>query len=65
MERFVELVVAGGVALVAGLWLAELSGALAGRAGSLTLVLGAVLALSGTVAVAAGLRSEVEWTVSR
>lgn len=75
MERFVRLVVAGGPALVAGLWLAELSGQLAelsgplaeltgttaGHAARWTLVAGVVLALSGAVALAAGVEAEIEW----
>ncbi|GAB3670711.1 hypothetical protein [Halopiger thermotolerans] len=54
MERFVELIVAGGLALVAGLWLAAL---FEGRSGPW---LGGVgLAVLGTVAVFAGICSEL------
>jgi hypothetical protein len=61
MERFVRLVVGGGLALVAGLWLAVLSGTLSGPAAPGTLVAGVVLALSGAVALGAGVEAEVEW----
>jgi hypothetical protein len=61
MERFVRLVVAGGPALVAGLWLAELSGTLAGPAARWALVAAVVLALAGGVVLAAGVGAGVEW----
>jgi hypothetical protein len=61
MEGFIRLVIGGGLALVAGLWLAELSGTLAGPAARWSLVAGGVLALAGAVALGAGVGAEVEW----
>lgn len=54
-ERFVRLIVGGGVALVAGLWVAALS-----NAWSPPWLLGAALALLGTGALAAGIRRELD-----
>ncbi|ESP87434.1 hypothetical protein K933_14203 [Candidatus Halobonum tyrrellensis G22] len=56
MERFVALVVAGGVALVAGLWLVSLL-----AAGSPAWLLGVGLALVGVAALAAGIRRELAY----
>lgn len=55
MERFVELVTAGGLALVAGLWIAELA------AESSLRLLGIALALAGLVGLAAGIRDELDY----
>ena len=55
-ERFVRLVVAGGLALVAGLWVAALS-----TAWSPLWSLGVVLALLGVGGLAAGIRSELDY----
>lgn len=55
MERFVMLIVAGGLALVAGLWLAEL-----GVPGSVLSIGGVALAALGVLALAAGIGHEVE-----
>ncbi|ELZ05106.1 MULTISPECIES: hypothetical protein [Natrialba] len=54
MERFVTLIVAGGLCLLAGLWLAELV-----AVGSPPWIAGAALALCGTVAILAGIRREL------
>lgn len=51
-----RLVVAGGVVLVAGLWLASLSGTASGP-----WLLGAALVLAGCGGLAAGIGREVEW----
>ncbi|GAD51761.1 hypothetical protein MBEHAL_0521 [Halarchaeum acidiphilum MH1-52-1] len=53
MERFVRLVVAGGIALVVGLWGSH---ALAWPAAAL----GALVALCGLCALGAGIASEIE-----
>lgn len=55
MERFVQLVTAGGVALVAGLWLVTLFGR-----GTTPWLLGGALVLLGVAGLAAGIGSEVE-----
>ena len=55
MERFVQLIVAGGVVLVGALWLAALS-----EWGSAPWLAGVVLALCGTAGLAAGIWSELE-----
>ena len=55
MERFVQSIVAGGVALVAGLWIATLV-----DAGSLPWLVGVALALLGAGGLAVGIRSEIE-----
>lgn len=57
MERFVQLIVGGGVGLVAGLWLLELS-----PTGSSAWLLGAALAVVGGGALAYGIGSELEWS---
>ena len=56
MERFIQLVVAGGVTLVAGLWIAALAGDQTGLR-----LLGVALAAGGTVALAVGIRTELVW----
>lgn len=56
VERFVRLVVAGGIALVAGLWVAALS-----NAWSLPWLLGAALVLLGIGGLTAGIRSELDY----
>ncbi|MDF9744711.1 hypothetical protein [Natrinema salsiterrestre] len=55
MERFVQLIVAGGVVLVGALWLAALV-----EYGSVVWFGGVVLALLGTGAVLAGIVSQLE-----
>ncbi|SDR34775.1 hypothetical protein [Natronobacterium texcoconense] len=55
MERFVQAIVAGGIALVAGLWLVELF-----EWWSLAWLAGVVLAVVGTGSVFAGIFSELE-----
>ena len=55
-ERFVQLVVAGGLALVAGLWAGALS-----TAWSPLWSLGVALALLGAGGLAAGIRSELDY----
>lgn len=55
VERFVRLIVAGGIALVAGLWLVTIAGDW-----SLPWLLGVAVILAGTGALAAGIRSEIE-----
>lgn len=55
MERFVGLIVAGGLALIAGLWVVALFAAWSG-----VWLAGAALAGLGTVGLAAGIASEVE-----
>lgn len=57
MERFVRFVVVGGVALVAGLWLARL---FAPR--SPPGALGVALAALGCVALLYGIGLELEWS---
>lgn len=57
MERFVQLIVAGGLALVAGLWMVSLL-----RQGSPPWVAGLGLATAGVLALGAGIWLEVEWT---
>lgn len=54
-ERFVRFIVAGGLALVAGLWLTRLF-----AARSWVWILGVVLAVTGVVALAVGIRSQIE-----
>jgi len=53
MERFVRFVVAGGVALVAGLWISTLAD------GQSLRLLGVALAAGGTVALGVGIRTEL------
>lgn len=55
VERFVRLIVGGGLALVVGLWVAALS-----NVWSPPWLLGTALALLGTVALAAGIRRELD-----
>lgn len=55
MERFVELVVAGGLALVAGLWTLELA-----AAWSPPWAVGGLLVLAGLAGLAGGIWREVE-----
>ncbi|MDY7081795.1 MAG: hypothetical protein SXQ77_05165 [Halobacteria archaeon] len=55
MERFVELIVAGGLALVAGLWLVEFT-----EFSSLPWILGVALSLLGVGGLARGIWSEVD-----
>lgn len=56
MERFVRLIVAGGLALVAGLWLVALL-----ERGSLPWLAGVVLALVGIAGLARGIESEIRY----
>lgn len=56
VERFVQLVVAGGIALVAGLWTATLT-----TPQSPGWLLGSALALLGLVGLAVGIWSEIDW----
>ncbi len=56
VERFVVLLVAGGLALVAGLWSTTLL-----EAGSRPWLAGLALVGLGVVALAAGIHSEVEY----
>lgn len=56
MERFVRAVVAGGLALVAGLWTVTLS-----AAGSVPWLLGVALVALGSAGLAAGIGSEIEY----
>lgn len=53
MERSVQLIVAGGVALVAGLWIVELA------ASQSTWTLGVAVALAGTLALAVGIARDL------
>ena len=59
MEQFVRLVVAGGVVLVASLWLMRVA-----AAWSALWVAGIALALVGTAALAAGIWRELDWRPS-
>ena len=56
VERFVRLIVGGGLALVAGLWVATLS-----AVPSPPWLFGAALALLGTAALAAGINHELDY----
>jgi len=56
MERFVRLIVAGGLALVAGLWISQ-----SGPQGSAAWLVGVVLAALGVVALAVGIYSPLEY----
>lgn len=56
MERFVRLVVAGGLALVAGLWVAS-----AFAAPSPPWLAGVALALAGVGGLASGIRTRIEY----
>lgn len=55
MERFVQLLVGGGIALVAGLWLVALL-----ERGSIAWFVGVGLTLGGTGSVCAGIGRELE-----
>lgn len=55
MERFVRLVVVGGLALVAGLWAAELA-----DTGSAPGLLGVLLAVLGGLVLLAGIWTEID-----
>lgn len=55
MERFVRLIVVGGVVLVGGLWLVALL-----ETRSTAWLAGVVLVLLGTASLAAGIASEIE-----
>jgi len=55
VEGFVRRIVAGGVALVAGLWVATLA-----APWSLPWLLGVAVTLAGISALAAGIRAEIE-----
>ncbi|WP_339105766.1 hypothetical protein [Haloterrigena salinisoli] len=55
MERFVRLIVAGGVVLVGALWLVDLV-----ARGSPQWIVGIALAILGFVGVMAGIFSELE-----
>jgi hypothetical protein len=55
MERFVGLIVAGGLVLVAGLWLLALL-----ESGAMGWLLGLVLTALGTAALGVGIASELE-----
>jgi len=55
-ERFVRLLVVGGIVLVAGLWVSALSGRW-----SLPWLLGAGLAVGGACALGVGIWSEIDY----
>ena len=55
MERFAQLVTAGGLALVAGLWLTALTAPV-----SLPWLAGTALALAGAVGLGAGIWTELD-----
>ncbi|WP_424019318.1 hypothetical protein ACOZ4N_07555 [Halorientalis pallida] len=54
VERFVQAVVAGGITMVAGLWLTALF-----RVGSLPWLAGVALAVAGVAGLAWGIYSEL------
>lgn len=56
MERFVRFIVAGGIALVAGLWLVALL-----ERGSLPWLAGVALAVVGIAGLAWGIASEIRY----
>ena len=56
MERFVRVIVAGGVALVAGLWVVRLF-----EWGSTKSLAGAALVVLGACALGVGIASEIEF----
>ena len=56
MERFVRLIVAGGVALVAGLWAVRLF-----EWGTTPSLAGVALVLLGASALGVGIASEIEY----
>jgi len=55
MERFVQIIVAGGLALVAGLWLRQIADPT-----SQAWLAGVALALVGVVALGVGISSQIE-----
>ncbi|QLD84146.1 hypothetical protein HWV23_12210 [Natronomonas halophila] len=56
MEPFVKYIVAGGLALVAGLWAAELA-----AFGTIAWVVGLALVVSGIAGLSVGIHSEIEY----
>ncbi|MFU8869663.1 hypothetical protein [Natronococcus sp.] len=60
MERFVGLIVAGGLALVAGLWLLALL-----ESGAVGWMLGLALTLLGTAGLGGGIASALEFEAGR
>lgn len=56
MDRFVQYAVAGGIALVAGLWATELA-----AGASVVWLAGVALAAAGTVALVAGVHRELDY----
>lgn len=54
MERFVQLIVGGGVTMVAGLWLLQLPATEAR-------IVGVGLTVGGVIAVAVGINSQLEY----
>jgi len=56
MERFVQAIVAGGLALVAGLWLLTLQ-----PGGTFGWYNGVALVAVGAVAIAAGIWTKIDW----
>jgi hypothetical protein len=58
MERFVGLLVAGGLALVAGLWILALA-----PGGNPARYAGAALALAGAVALGVAIQSQVDASI--
>ena len=56
MERFVKLIVAGGLALGAGLWLSTL------ETGSIPWLAGIALAVVGIAGLARGIESEIRYS---
>lgn len=55
-ERFVRLIVGGGIALVAGLWIVTLA-----SGWSVPWIVGAVLVLLGIGGLVVGIRSEIDY----
>jgi len=56
MERFVQFIVAGGLALVAGLWLRQIADPT-----SQAWLAGVALAVLGAVALAVGINSQIDY----
>ena len=56
MERFDQIIVAGGLALVAGLWLRQIA-----DPSSQAWLAGVALALVGVVALAVGINSQIDY----
>lgn len=56
MERFVRLIVVGGIGLITGLWLVTLSGTW-----SVPWLLGAALVLLGVGGLGGGIQSEINY----